>query len=49
MIPTRLFEFIEFQKNNLPLEKAFSQKMKALGRAYLPLISLTSQVQLAER
>ena len=26
MIPTRLFEFIEFQKDNLPLEKAFSTK-----------------------
>ena len=26
MKPTRLFEFIEFQKDNLPLEKAFSTK-----------------------
>ena len=26
MIPTRLFEFIEFQKDNVPLEKAFSTK-----------------------
>ena len=26
MIPTRLFEFIEFQKDNLPLEMAFSTK-----------------------
>ena len=28
MIPTRLFEFIEFQKDNVPLEKAFSTKNK---------------------
>ena len=28
MKPTRLFEFIEFQKDNVPLEKAFSTKNK---------------------